>query len=134
MQKEVKDKLGLGCSIGVSYNKFLAKMGSDLNKPMGFTIIRNKDVSTLIWPLKIANMYGVGKKTAPRLIEIGINTIGDLANYDDIYTLKAILGKNYIFYKENCNEEDIEACACVFGCRCCCFFRQCKFGICCYRL
>jgi DNA polymerase-4 len=51
-------------------------------------------------------MFGVGKKTAPRLKEIGINTIGDLANYDDIYTLRAILGKNYIFYKSNANGID----------------------------
>ena len=106
MQKEVYNKLGLGCSIGVSYNKFLAKMASDLKKPMGFTVIRNKDVKDIIWPLKIEEMYGVGKKTAPRLKEIGINTIGDLANYDDIYTLRAILGKNYIFYKENANGID----------------------------
>ncbi|MBR3891723.1 MAG: DNA polymerase IV [Bacilli bacterium] len=106
MQKEVSEKLGLGCSVGVSYNKFLAKMASDLKKPMGFTVIRNKDVSSLIWPLPIADMYGVGKKTAPRLIELGIKTIGDLANYDDRYTLKAVLGKNYIFYKENANGID----------------------------
>lgn len=106
MQKEVSEKLGLGCSVGVSYNKFLAKMASDLKKPMGFTVIRNKDVSSLIWPLPIADMYGVGKKTAPKLIELGIKTIGDLANYDDRYTLKAVLGKNYIFYKENANGID----------------------------
>ena len=106
MQKEVSEKLGLGCSVGVSYNKFLAKMASDLKKPMGFTVIRNKDVPSLIWPLPIADMYGVGKKTAPRLIELGIKTIGDLANYDDRYTLKAVLGKNYIFYKENANGID----------------------------
>ena len=81
-------------------------MASDLRKPMGFTVIRNKDVKDIIWPLKIEEMYGVGKKTAPRLKEIGINTIGDLANYDDIYTLRAILGKNYIFYKENANGID----------------------------
>ena len=106
MQKDVYNTLGLGCSIGLSYNKFLAKMASDLKKPMGFTVIRNKDVSSLIWPLPINEMFGVGKKTAPRLKEIGINTIGDLANYDDIYTLRAILGKNYIFYKSNANGID----------------------------
>ena len=106
MQKEVKEKLGLGCSIGVSYNKFLSKMASDLQKPMGFTVIRNKDVKSIIWPLPISQMYGVGKKTAPRLLELGINTIGDLANYDDRYTLKAVLGKNYVFYQENANGID----------------------------
>ena len=100
MQLDIYNRLGLGCSIGLSYNKFLAKMASDLKKPMGFTVIRNKDVKNLIWPLKINDMFGIGKKTAPKLIEIGINTIGDLANYEDIYTLKNILGKNYIYYKD----------------------------------
>ena len=100
MQLDIYNRLGLGCSIGLSYNKFLAKMASDLKKPMGFTVIRSKDVKNLIWPLKINDMFGIGKKTAPKLIEIGINTIGDLANYEDIYTLKNILGKNYIYYKD----------------------------------
>jgi DNA polymerase-4 len=81
-------------------------MASDLHKPMGFIVIRNRDVSSLIWPLPISDMFGVGKKTAPKLIELGINTIGDLANYDDIYTLRAVLGKNYVFYKENANGID----------------------------
>ena len=106
MQEDVYKRLGLGCSIGVSYNKFLAKTASDMKKPMGFTVVRNKDVKTLIWPLKIEDMHGVGKKTAPRLKEIGINSIGDLAKYDDIYTLRNILGNNYIFYKERANGID----------------------------
>ena len=101
MQKHVHDKLGLGCSIGVSYNKFLAKMGSDLKKPMGFTVIRKKDVSTLIWPLPISSMYGVGNKTAPKLLEQGIKTIGDLAKCENDYMLKGILGKNHIIYKQH---------------------------------
>jgi DNA polymerase-4 len=100
MQQYIYNKLGLGCSIGVSYNKFLAKMASDMKKPMGFVVIRKKDIPNLIWPLNIEDMYGIGKKTAPRLIEIGINTIGDLAHFEDIYLLKSILGKNYVFYKE----------------------------------
>ena len=106
MQKHIYSKLGLGCSIGVSYNKFLAKMASDMQKPNGFTIIRNKDISRLIWPLKINDMFGVGKKTAPKLIEVGIKTIGDLAKCQDSYLLKGILGKNYIFYQEYANGID----------------------------
>ncbi len=70
---------GLKCSIGVAPTKFLAKMGSDYKKPMGLTIIRRKDVQKIIWPLPIEDMYGIGKKSAPRLKRIGINTIGDLA-------------------------------------------------------
>lgn len=70
----------LKCSIGVGHNKFLAKMGSDYKKPLGLTMLLNeKEVKAKIWPLPISNMYGVGKKTAPRLEILGINTIGDLA-------------------------------------------------------
>ena len=69
---------GLKCSIGVAPTKFLAKMGSDYKKPMGITIIRRKDIAKIIYPLDIADMFGVGKKTAPRLKSIGIKTIGDL--------------------------------------------------------
>ena len=95
IQKTVYEETGLGCSIGVAPNKFLAKMASDYKKPMGITVIRKKDVSSILWPIDIKDMYGVGKKTAPRLRNIGINTIGDLANYEDIDTLRNVLGKSY---------------------------------------
>ena len=73
MQFFIKNSLGLGCSIGVAPNKFLAKMASDMKKPMGFTVLRKRDVEKLLWPLDIGDMFGVGKKTAPRLKELGIN-------------------------------------------------------------
>lgn len=72
------DTTGLKCSIGVAPTKFLAKMGSDYKKPMGITIIRRKDIAKIIYPLDISDMFGVGKKTAPRLKSIGVKTIGDL--------------------------------------------------------
>lgn len=95
MQKYIKDTLGLGCSIGIAPNKFLAKMASDMKKPMGFTILRKRDISKLLWPLDIGDMFGVGKKTAPRLKEIGINTIGDLARSENNFEVKYMLGKAF---------------------------------------
>ena len=95
IQLDLFNKTGLKCSIGVGPSKFLAKMGSDYKKPMGVTIIRRKDINIILYPLPIKDMFGVGKKTAPRLEHIGIKTIGDLANRlnnDDEATLK-ILGK-----------------------------------------
>lgn len=81
IQDEIYHQTGLSCSIGVAPNKFLAKMGSDYKKPMGLTVIRKKDVPTILWPIPIGNMFGCGKKTAKLLQEeYGINTIGDLAN------------------------------------------------------
>lgn len=95
LQKELFNKTKLKCSIGIGPTKFLAKMGSDYKKPMGITIIRRKDIPNILYPIKIEDMYGVGKKSAPRLKSIGINTIGDLAdklNSNDLDTYN-ILGK-----------------------------------------
>ena len=80
IQKTLYKKTGLKCSIGVGPTKFLAKMGSDYQKPMGLTIIRRKDIRNILYPIPIEDMYGIGKKTAPRLKHIGVKTIGDLAN------------------------------------------------------
>lgn len=95
IQDDLYKKTGLKCSIGVAPTKFLAKMGSDYQKPMGLTTIRRKDIKNILYPLPISDMFGVGKKTAPRLEHIGIKTIGDLANRlnnNDEATLN-ILGK-----------------------------------------
>ena len=79
IQQDLFKKTGLKCSIGVGPTKFLAKMGSDYQKPMGLTIIRRKDIKNILYPLPIEDMFGIGKKTAPRLQHIGVKTIGDLA-------------------------------------------------------
>lgn len=105
IQDSIYTETGLGCSIGVAPNKFLAKMASDYKKPMGITVIRKKDVPKILWPIDIGDMFGVGKKTAPKLREKGINTIGDLANCNDIDTLRNILGKNYYFLVRAANGE-----------------------------
>lgn len=80
IQQTLFDLTGLKCSIGVAPTKFLAKMGSDYRKPMGLTIIRRRDIKKILYPIPIEDMYGIGKKTAPRLKYLKINTIGDLAN------------------------------------------------------
>lgn len=86
LQRELYNKTHLKCSIGVAPTKFLAKMASDMKKPMGLTILRRRDFKSKIYPLPIADMYGIGKKTSPRLEALGIKTIGELAfklNEDD---------------------------------------------------
>ena len=79
IQKNIKEKFDLEISIGISYNKFLAKMATDLNKPFGISIINYKNIETKIWPLSIDKYWGIGLKTANQLKEINILTIGDLA-------------------------------------------------------
>lgn len=94
LQHRVRDELGLPCSIGIGPNLFLAKMASDMKKPMGITVLRIREVPQKLWPLKIADMRGVGKKTLPFLEELGIRTIGDLAQWKDPEQLRGIFGKN----------------------------------------
>ena len=78
LQFALKERTGLSCSIGIASSKWLAKMGSDLKKPMGLTILHNRDIPKVIFPLPIESFWGIGKKTAPELRSLGINTIGDL--------------------------------------------------------
>ena len=79
---DIRDNLGLWCSIGISENKFLSKMAADMKKPMGITELWACDVPEKLWPLNVGSMYGIGRKTAQLLEEMNIRTIGDLAAAD----------------------------------------------------
>lgn len=102
LQNELLTKIGLPCSICVGPTKFLAKMASNAKKPLGITIYRRRELAHTLWPLPIGEMYGIGKKTTPRLQNLGINTIGDLARSED-YEVKQLLGKFYDTVKEWAN-------------------------------
>lgn len=104
IQKLVKTKLSLNVSIGISYNKFLAKMGSDYKKPMGITqIFSQEDIKRIIWPQPIGNMYFVGKSSEKKLIQNGITTIRDLAKCKDLSLLSSIFGSNKDYFINNAN-------------------------------
>lgn len=85
----------LPCSIGIAPNKFLAKMASDMKKPMGITILRKRDIPNKLWPLPIDDLMYIGKKTAPRLKNIGINTIGDLVKIENKQKIIETFGNNF---------------------------------------
>lgn len=106
IQTELLNDCGLRCSIGVAPNKFLAKMASDMKKPMGITVLRIQEVPTKLWPLPVDEMRGVGKKTAPILHEIGIHTIGDLANFKETERLRSIFGRNTELVVQRANGVD----------------------------
>lgn len=94
IQKRILKEVGIPCSIGIGPNMFLAKMASDYKKPLGITVFRIREVESKLWPLDIKEMRGVGNKTIPFLKDMGIHTIGDLANWKDIDSLYQIFGKN----------------------------------------
>lgn len=77
----IKTELGLYCSVGISENKFLSKMASDMKKPMGITELWAEDVPSRLWPLPVERMYGVGRKTSKKLCNMGITAIGDIAKF-----------------------------------------------------
>ena len=93
IQKDLLEQFKLPCSIGIAPNKFLAKMASDMKKPLGITILRKREIKEKLWPLPISDMQGVGKKTLPVLNSLKIFTIGDLANYQNIPLLELSIGK-----------------------------------------
>ncbi len=81
IKRRVKEETGLTISVGISYNKFLAKLASEWNKPDGFFEITNDMVPEVLAPLPVSKVHGLGKKSVERLNRIGIFTIGDLLQY-----------------------------------------------------
>ncbi|HEY9059894.1 MAG TPA: DNA polymerase IV [Pseudobacteroides sp.] len=92
IMNEIKNTLGLWCSIGISENRFLAKMASEMKKPLGITELWQHNVPEKLWPHSVKSMYGVGAKTYEKLNMLGIQTIGQLAKYDRSLLFK-VFGK-----------------------------------------
>lgn len=93
INKRMKKELGLTVSVGVSFNKCFAKLGSDLNKPDGISIITKENFRQTVWPLPAEALLWVGKSTKARLNDFGIMTIGDIASAGhDI--IVSVFGKN----------------------------------------
>lgn len=79
LKDAVRNATQLSCSIAIAPNKLLAKIGSDLDKPNGLTLLSMEDVPTRIWPLPVGRINGVGPRAQERLTRLGISTIGALA-------------------------------------------------------
>jgi DNA polymerase-4 len=94
IQAAVRAATGLSCSIGVTPNKLLSKIASDLEKPGGVTILSHEDIATRIWPLPVRKVNGIGPKATARLEALGIRTIGELAQADPQRLLEHF-GKSY---------------------------------------
>ena len=105
IKETIKFELGLTISVGVSFNKVFAKLGSDMKKPDAITVITADDFKNQIWHLPASDMLGVGRATQKILDSYCINTIGELANTSPSF-LKARLGKNGISLWQFANGND----------------------------
>ncbi len=82
LKNEIRDTLGFTVNVGISSNRLLAKMASDFEKPDKVHTLFPNEIHEKFWPLPIDNLFFVGPSTSKKLINLGINTIGDLANTD----------------------------------------------------
>ncbi|MBQ4160816.1 MAG: DNA polymerase IV [Clostridia bacterium] len=93
IRKRMEEELGLTVSVGVSFNKVFAKLGSDLKKPNAVTVITKANFKKMLWDLSASELLGVGRSTGKTLEKYGIHTIGQLANANP-ELLKQWLGVN----------------------------------------
>lgn len=94
IQRSIHERTGLTCSIGVAPNKLIAKMASEFNKPNGISIIYDSELSQRIWPLPCRKIHGIGPRMNERLEQLGIRTIGELAQRDRAW-LSERFGSNH---------------------------------------
>ncbi len=100
MKREVKNAVGIAFSVGVGPNKLVAKIAADSQKPDGLTVVQPEEVQSFLSPLPVERLLGVGRKTAAKLGDFGIKTIGDLARYD-VQRLVEAFGKKLGVYFHN---------------------------------
>ena len=81
IRQRIRAELGFTVNIGVSCNKILAKMAGELEKPDKLITLFPEEMEEKLWPLPVEELFMVGRRTSPRLREMGIRTIGDLAKY-----------------------------------------------------
>ena len=88
IQRAVREATQLSCSIGITRNKLLSKIASELNKPAGISVIRDDEVRKLVWPLAVRKINGIGPKANVKLEQLGIRTIGELAGADPAWLIE----------------------------------------------
>lgn len=93
MKREIREIVGVTCSIGIAPGKYLAKLGSGLNKPDGVTVLDREEFKRIFFPRPVDSLWGVGESTKKSLNKRGIFTVGDLSKTDS-KMLRAIFGKN----------------------------------------
>lgn len=106
LREVINKEVGITFSLGISYNKFLAKIASDWNKPNGLKIIKYEDVPEILKPLSITKVHGIGSKSKENLNNIGIYTVGDLLLLNKEYMVE-IFGKHGIEIYDRIRGKDL---------------------------
>lgn len=99
IRKEIKRELGITISVGVSFNKVFAKLGSDMKKPDAVTVISRENFKDKVWPLDAGDLLFIGRRTSEKLKENGIFKIGDIPLCEDAM-LTRLFGKNGLLLKK----------------------------------
>jgi DNA polymerase IV len=102
--REIKNSVwratGLTCSIGVTPNKLLSKIASELDKPDGITVLTLDDIPTRVWPLAVRKINGIGPKAGDKLVKLGLQTVGDIAAADPRWLVEQF-GESYGHWLHN---------------------------------
>jgi DNA polymerase-4 len=105
VRDRIRERTGLEASVGLAHNKFLAKLASDADKPAGFVSVPADGVRAFLDPMPVRRLWGIGRRTEPRLRTLGILTIGQLRTADPV-TLAGVLGNRAAHFQALARGED----------------------------
>jgi DNA polymerase-4 len=105
VKREILRKTGLIASVGIAHNKFLAKLASDAQKPDGLVYVCPGEVNRFLDPMPVSRLWGIGKRTAPKLTALGILTIGQLRRCD-VSILRPVFGNRTEHFHRLARGED----------------------------
>ena len=110
IKREVLEREGLTCSIGVGPNKLIAKVASDFVKPDGLTVVRDEEAEVFLAPLPVRKLLWVGRKTEAKLKALDVETIGDLAHYDvsALTSMFGVMGLQMHLMAQGVDENEVE--------------------------
>lgn len=111
IRQEIKREIGITVSIGVSFNKVFAKLGSDYKKPDAITVISEDNFREIVFPLPASDLLFVGKKTAEQLKLIGVRTIGELAGLSESFLTKKFgkMGEQLYKYSNGLDDSPVSS-------------------------
>ena len=116
LRRRVREEIGITISVGVSFCKVFAKMGSDYRKPDATTLITRENYKDILWPLPVSDLYMAGKSAVATMQKKFITTIGDLARQDPD-SMRSLLGKHgdLLWHYANGIDNPVHTCS---PCRC----------------